>query len=49
MFKPYMIYNFAKKDNPNIKKIFLKKRGKINMPIDSSVNLLKMKKILLKK
>lgn len=46
---PQSIYNFVKKHNPNIGKIFLKKNKKINMPINSSVNLIKMKKILLKK
>ena len=43
------IYNFAKKENPKIKKIFLKKNKKINMPMNSSINLTKMKKILFKK
>ena len=40
------IYNFAKIENPKIKKIFLKKNKKINMPINPSINTKKMKKIL---
>ena len=40
------IYNFAKKDNKNIKKIYMRKNSKIKMPIDSSLNLTKLKKYL---
>ena len=40
------IYNFAKIGNPKIKKVFLKKNKKINMPINSSINIKKMKKII---
>jgi len=40
------IYNFAKIENPKIKKIFLKKNKKIKMPINSSINTEKMKKII---
>ena len=43
--KSQSVYNFAKIENPKIKKIFLKKK-KINMPINSSVNIEKLKKIL---
>ncbi len=43
--KSQSVYNFAKIENPNIKKIFLKKK-KINMPINSSINIKKLKKIL---
>ncbi len=40
------IYNFVKIENPKIKKIFLKKNKKIKMPINSSINTEKMKKII---
>ncbi len=46
--KKQTIYNFAKKDNSNIKKIFLKKKLKSIMPFDSSMSLFKLKKILKK-
>ena len=39
------IYNFAKKDNPKIKKIFLKKNDH-RIPINSSMNLSKLNKII---
>ena len=44
--KPQFIYNFAKKDNKNVKKVYLKKNEKIGMPFDSSINLAKLKRIL---
>ena len=44
--KNQTIYNFAKKENPKIKKIFLKKNKKIKMPINSSINIKKMISIL---
>ena len=44
--KRQTIYNFAKKDNPNIKKTKLSKNS--NYPLDSSLNLKKFKKILKK-
>jgi dTDP-4-dehydrorhamnose reductase len=40
------VYNFAKIGNPKVKKIFLKKNKKMNMPINPSINTKKMKKIL---
>ena len=40
------VFNFAKKENPYIKKISLKKSKKIKMPINSSINTEKMRKIL---
>ncbi len=46
--KRQTIYNFAKKDNAKIKKIYLKKNVKSIMPIDSSINLLKLNKIIKK-
>jgi dTDP-4-dehydrorhamnose reductase len=39
------VYNFAKKYNPNVKKIFVKKNNNL-MPINSSMNLSKLKKII---
>ena len=42
------IYNFAKKSNPKTKKIFLKKNDNI-MPVNSSINLIKLNKTLKKK
>ena len=33
------IYNFAKKDNPKVKRIYLKKHLELGMPINSSMNL----------
>jgi dTDP-4-dehydrorhamnose reductase len=40
------IYNFANKFNSNIKKIFLKKKNKYNFPLNPSMNIKKLKKIL---
>ena len=40
------VYNFAKADNPYIKKILLKNKKKINLPFNSSINIEKLKKIL---
>ncbi len=42
------IYNFAKRSNKNVKKIFLKKNSEI-MPVNSSISLVKLKKTLNKK
>ena len=44
--KSSSVYNFAKKDNKNIRKIFIKYKNKSLMPINSSMNLKKLKKIL---
>ena len=44
--KSQFIYNFVKKDNKKVKKIYLSKQTKIGMPFDSSINLSKLKKIL---
>ena len=46
--KPQYIYNFAKKDNKNIKMMVLKKKNNFGMPKDSSLNLKKLKKIIKK-
>jgi dTDP-4-dehydrorhamnose reductase len=42
------VYNFAKKENKNIKKIYLKKHLDQGMPINSSVSINKLKKIIKK-
>jgi len=47
--KAQSIYNFVKKNNQNVKKIFLKKNQKIGIPINSSMNLKKLKFLLKKK
>ena len=44
--KTQYIYDFAKKHNKKIKKIYLKKNSDIGVPFDSSMNILKLKKIL---
>jgi len=46
--KAQNIYDFAKKNNKNIKKIFLNKNDNLGMPFDSSLNLKKLNKILKK-
>lgn len=46
--KSQSVYNFAKKYNKNIKKIYLKRINKINVPLNSSMNLNKLKKIIKK-
>ena len=43
------VYNFAKKDNPKIKKINVKKIKNFDFPLNSSMNLSKLKRILGKK
>ena len=47
--KSEYIYNFAKKFNPNVKKIYLKKNIDNIMPFDSTINLQKLNNILKKK
>ena len=42
------VYNFAKKEKKNIKKIYLKKHLDQGMPINSSVSINKLKKIIKK-
>ena len=46
--KSQFIFDFAKKDKKNVKKIFLKKKDNLGMPFDSSLNINKLKKILKK-
>lgn len=43
------IFDFAKEDNPKIKKIYLKKKTNSIMPFDSSMNLSRLKKNIKKK
>ena len=43
---PMAIYDFARKDNKSIIKKKLKKNNKVGMPVNSSLNINKMKKIL---
>ena len=43
---PMSVYDFAKKDNKFIVKKKLNKNNKIGMPINSSININKMKKII---
>ena len=40
------IYDFAKKDNFNVKKKYLKKKNNYGVPVNSSMNLTKLKKII---
>jgi len=44
--KPQYIYDFAQKDNKNVRKAFLKKNANIGMPFNSSLNTKKLKKII---
>ena len=44
--KAQYIFDFAIKDNKNIKKEYLRKNNKMGIPFDSSLNLRKLKKIL---
>ncbi len=46
--KKMSVYKFAKKDNKNVKKIFLKKGMKLGIPFDSSLSLQKLNKIIKK-
>ncbi len=47
--KSQSVYNFAKKENKLIKKIYLKKNQNLGVPFNSSMNLKKLKLILKKK
>ena len=40
------VYNFAKKYNPKVKKIFIKKNSLYNFPLNPFMNLSKLKKII---
>ena len=46
--KSQTIFNFAKNDNPIVKKIYLKQVKDVNFPKNSSINTSKLKKILSK-
>ena len=46
--KSQYIYDFAKIENKNVKKIFMKKKNNFGIPIDSSLNLKKLYKIIKK-
>jgi dTDP-4-dehydrorhamnose reductase len=43
--KSQYIYNFAKKENKEIKKVYLKSNSKIGIPFDSSINISKLKRM----
>ena len=44
--KSQNIYEFAKKENKKVKKIYMRKNSQAKMPRDSSLNLTKLKKYL---
>ena len=44
--KKGIIYNFAKKNNPEIKKVYLKKKSRIQFPKNPSINIGKLKKLI---
>ena len=44
--KAQNIYNFAKKENKKVKKIYQSKKMKIKVPFDSTINIKKLKKIV---
>src|SRR5210317_83776 len=44
--KTKFIFDFAKEDKKDIKKIYLKKKNNLGMPFDSSLNIDKLRKIL---
>ena len=44
--KAQNIYNFVKKENKKIKKIYQNKNSKIKIPFNSTINIKKLKKIL---
>ncbi len=46
--KPQSIFDFASKNNKNVKKIFLKKKQNIGIPFNSTMNLKKLKSIIKK-
>ena len=44
--KAQYIYNFAKKENEKVKKIYQKKNFKTKLPFDSTINIKKLEKII---
>ena len=47
--KPQSVYDFAFKENNNVKKIFLKKKQNLGLPFDSTMSLKKLNYILKKR
>jgi dTDP-4-dehydrorhamnose reductase len=47
--KTQYIYDFVKKDNKTVKKDYLRKKSNYNVPFNSSLNILKLNKLLKKK
>ncbi len=46
--KSQSIYNFAKKNNPSVKKIFVKKNLRNEFPLNSTMNISKFRKVITK-
>jgi dTDP-4-dehydrorhamnose reductase len=44
--KTQTIYNFAKKNNSSVKRIYLKNKSKIKFPKNPSINIGKLKKLI---
>ncbi len=44
--KTKLIYDFAKRDNKFVKKIYLKKNSNLGMPFDSSISIHKLNKLI---
>lgn len=44
--KTQTIYNFAKKNNPEVKKVYLEKKSKKQFPKNPSININKLKKLI---
>ena len=44
--KAQYIYNFAKKENKKVKKIYQNKKMRIKIPFDSTINIKKLQKIV---
>lgn len=44
--KTQTIYNFARRDNPDVKKLYLKNKSKIKFPRNPSINVRKLKKLI---
>ena len=44
--KSQSIFNFAKKENKNVKKIFLKKKNSLGVPFDSTMSLKKLNSLI---
>ena len=46
--KSQSIYNFAKKSNPSVKKIFVRKKQVNEFPLNSTMNVSKFRKVITK-